>query len=250
MIKRILNGKKSKKAPAEPVLDLSVVVPDSTPFERELIQQTAQTTMTSPERLLALIRAVEYVVTNQIEGDVVECGVWRGGSMFAAARSLLHFGDWSRRLWLYDTFEGMSIPTERDVDMSGVPARELLINDDIHDPKGVWCLSTLEEVKKHLEESCYPEKQICYIEGKVEQTLPETTPEKISILRLDTDWYESTRCELEYLFPLLSSGGILIIDDYGHWQGCRKAVNEYFSSRGIRIFLSRIDYTGRIAIKQ
>jgi hypothetical protein len=84
----------------------------------------------------------------------------------------------------------------------------------------------------------------------VEKTLPETRPEKISLLRLDTDWYESTRCELEYLFPLLSPGGILIIDDYGHWHGCRKAVNEYFSTRGIRIFLSRIDYTGRLAVKQ
>ena len=85
--------------------------------------------------------------------------------------------------------------------------------------------------------------------GKVEDTLPKISPDEISILRLDTDWYESTRCELEVLFPKLSVGGVLIIDDYGHWQGCRKAVDEYFSKHGIRMFLQRIDYTGRVGIK-
>jgi O-methyltransferase len=83
----------------------------------------------------------------------------------------------------------------------------------------------------------------------VEDTIPNNIPEKIAILRLDTDWYESTRHELVHLFPRLSPYGVLIIDDYGCWQGAKKAVDEYISENNLRIFLSRIDSTGRIAIK-
>ena len=83
----------------------------------------------------------------------------------------------------------------------------------------------------------------------MEDTIPKNSPEKISILRLDTDWYESTKHELEYLFPRLSSGGILIIDDYGHFKGAKKAVDEYFTKNKIQYFLNRIDYTGRLIVK-
>jgi O-methyltransferase len=85
--------------------------------------------------------------------------------------------------------------------------------------------------------------------GKVEDTFPKDTPDKIAILRLDTDWYESTRHELIHLYPKLSIGGVLIIDDYGHWEGARKAVDEYINDNTLRILLNRIDYTGRIAVK-
>ncbi len=80
-------------------------------------------------------------------------------------------------------------------------------------------------------------------------TIPKNVPEKISILRLDTDWYESTKHELNNLFPRLVSGGILIIDDYGHFQGSKKAVDEYFEENKISSFLFRIDYTGRLFVK-
>ena len=92
-------------------------------------------------------------------------------------------------------------------------------------------------------------KNIIYIKGKVEETIPEIIPGKISLLRLDTDWYESTLHNLNHLFPLLSKGGILILDDYGHWQGARKAVDEYLEKNNVKILLNRIDYTGRIAVK-
>jgi hypothetical protein len=88
-----------------------------------------------------------------------------------------------------------------------------------------------------------------FVKGKVEDTIPASTPDRIAILRLDTDWYASTRHELEHLYPLLAPGGVLIIDDYGHWEGCRQAVDEYFASRNLQVLLNRVDYTGRIAVK-
>ena len=155
----------------------------------------------------------------------------------------------ARQLWLYDTFEGMSEPTGADVDLQGQAADHLLRIHSPEDRHGVWCLSRLEEVEQTMAASGFPRARTRFVQGKVEDTLPTTRPQSIALLRLDTDWYESTRCELEYLFPLLSPGGVLIIDDYGHWQGCRQAVDDYFAATGQVIHLARMDYTGRIGIK-
>ena len=229
-------------------------LPDASEEEIELIQSVQATTMTSPERIIGLVRAIDYVIQAGIPGDFVECGVWRGGSMSVAARALLtrqrhdhHFAD--RSLWLYDTFEGMSEPTSADVDLQGQTAERLLRIHRPDDRHGVWCISRLEEVQQTMAASGFPRSRTHFIQGKVEETLPTTRPQSIALLRLDTDWYESTRCELEYLFPLLSVGGVLIIDDYGHWQGCRQAVDDYFRLTGQVIHLARMDYTGRIGIK-
>jgi hypothetical protein len=97
--------------------------------------------------------------------------------------------------------------------------------------------------------SGYDAARLRFVKGKVEDTVPAQAPARIAILRLDTDWYESTRHELEHLDPRLSPGGVLIIDDYGHWAGCRQAVDEYFASRKLHALLNRVDYTGRIAVK-
>ena len=97
-------------------------------------------------------------------------------------------------------------------------------------------------------ETGYPMAQIQFVSGMVEQTLLKQKPEKVALLRLDTDWYESTKCELEQLFPRLVPGAVLIIDDYGHWDGCRRAVDEYFEQHQVRMLLNRIDYTARIGI--
>ena len=105
-------------------------------------------------------------------------------------------------------------------------------------------------VKKNMASTDYPEENIIYIKGKIEETLPGYIPRKISILRLDTDWYESTKHELEHLYPILSPGGVLIIDDYGHFAGARKAVDEYFSGLEKPPYMPRIDYSGRIIIKK
>jgi hypothetical protein len=149
---------------------------------------------------------------------------------------------------MYDTFDGMSTPTEMDVDFQGQTAQQLLEQQDRSDETSVWCCSPLDQVKMTMSNTGYPLEQIKCIEGKVEQTLLVDVPEQIALLRLDTDWYESTRCELEYLFPRLVPGGVLIIDDYGHWKGCRRAVDEYFEQNQIAMLLNRIDYTGRIGI--
>ena len=224
-------------------------VPDATPGQIEIIASVRELTMTSPERILALCNAVEYVAANEIDGDFVECGVWRGGSMAAAAKTLIDAGETDRTLWMYDTYDGMSEPTEQDVDLCGHTARQLMNEQERSDATSVWCCSPLEQVKTAMRGTGYPIEQIKFVEGKVEDTLPQQAPDKIAFLRLDTDWYESTRCELEYLFPKLVPGGVLIVDDYGHWEGCRRAVDEYFQKNQISMLLNRIDYTGRIGIK-
>ena len=87
------------------------------------------------------------------------------------------------------------------------------------------------------------------VKGKVEDTLPGHAPDHIAVLRLDTDWYASTKHEMEHLYPRLARGGVLIIDDYGHWAGSRQAVDEYLAEHGIHLLLNRTDYTGRMALK-
>jgi len=212
-------------------------------------KKVRQYTMTSSARIFSLCEAVKYIQDKNIEGDVVECGVWKGGSMMAVAETLLKSGETNRELYLFDTFEGMSPPTEHDVDISGGTAESLLNSSDKEQDESVWCRATLDIVKNALSSTRYPTEKIHYIEGMVERTIPQFAPQKIALLRLDTDWYESTKHEMEHLFPRLVKGGILIIDDYGHWQGARKAVDEYVCKNNIKIFLNRIDYTGRIAVK-
>lgn len=206
-------------------------------------------TMTSAERIVALCEAVQYIQEKQIAGDIVECGVWKGGSMMAVAETLLRTGDANRHLYLFDTFEGMTPPTENDVDIHGATAESMLSESDREQAESVWCRAGLEGVKDALGLTGYPQEKLHFIKGMVEETIPEFIPEKIALLRLDTDWYESTKHELEHLFPRLAKGGVLIIDDYGHWQGARKAVDEYLEKNNVKILLNRIDYTGRIAVK-
>ncbi len=207
-------------------------------------------TMTTAERVYSLIEAVKYIEKNKIEGDIVECGVWKGGSMMAVAETLKYCKNFARNLYLYDTFEGMSEPTEHDKTFYGEAAKKLLEENTEKEKNPIWAYSSLEAVRQAMNSTNYPEDKIKYIKGKVEETIPGNIPSKIALLRLDTDWYKSTYHEMTYLFPLLTVGGILILDDYGHWQGARKAVDEYFEKKPTRIFLGRIDETGRIAIKQ
>ncbi len=207
-------------------------------------------TMTSIERMYSLYNSVNYVLTNNIEGDFVECGVWRGGSSMLIAKMLINRNIENRKIFLYDTFEGMSEPTEIDKTFIGQDAKMLLDKGADNKEESVWCLATIDDVQNNLSLTSFNKNNIVYIKGKVEDTIPNYMPEgKISLLRLDTDWYESTKHELLNLYPLISKNGILIIDDYGHWEGCRNAVDEYFSSKKISHFTQRIDYTGRIMIK-
>jgi hypothetical protein len=215
--------------------------------DRAIIEATTPYSMTSNDRLLTLISAVRFIAQNKIAGAIAECGVWRGGSMMAAALALLNEGDTDREIYLYDTFQGMSDPTEADKSFDGRSAASQLA--ETPQGEGVWCFSSLDEVKTNLAKTKYPIERVHFIEGKIEDTIPANAPPSLALLRLDTDWYESTRHELEHLFPLLVEGGFLIIDDYGHWQGARKAVDEFLAASEKKYFLHRIDETGRLLIK-
>lgn len=246
---RKLFRKKKTPAPVDRQTELKNTYPDFSTETVNTILSVEPYTMTSPERIEAVCSAVEYIAGQKILGDVVECGVWRGGSMMAMAQCLLRLDDSERKLHLYDTFEGMPPAQDIDKDFLDEDASELLESQDKEDPKSIWCYSGIEEVQTNMESTGYAQDLIRYVKGKVEDTLQAKFPGPIALLRLDTDWYESTKICLEVLYPKLVEGGVLIIDDYGHWQGCRKAVDEYFAKQGIAIFLQRIDYTGRIAIK-
>ncbi len=220
---------------------------DFTPEQRRIIDTAMPFSMTGMARMAALVNAVTYVTENRIPGDIVECGVWRGGSMMTMAMTLLSLGDKSRSLYLFDTYEGMSQPTEHDTKADGTPAAKQYEAYAQRDKK--WCYASLDDVRENILSTGYPEDKLHLIKGKVEDTIPKTLPGNLAILRLDTDWYESTRHELIHLYPLLGVKGVMIIDDYGHWAGAKKAVDEYFKARGEGVYLHRIDYTARLMIK-
>ena len=208
----------------------------------EIYSKVKDFTMVDTERCYALYQAVLHIIKNNIPGDFAECGVWKGGSCMLVAYTLLQAGKTDRKIWLYDTFMGMSKPGVND----GPEELEQWANKKLTEEKNEWCLATVDEAKANMLKTGYPEGQLCFIKGKVEETIPGAKPNNICLLRLDTDWYESTRHELLHLYPLLQKGGVLIIDDYGAWQGARRATDEYFNNG---VFLNRIDWTGRMLIK-
>lgn len=215
-----------------------------------LIASLRPYTMTSAERLWSLMNAVRYVVDENLPGDFAECGVWRGGSVMAMALELRRLGATDRRIWLYDTFAGMTAPTGRDVEAhTGRTAAQMMLATEVGDGNNVWAHATRGDVEANLATTGYPAENLVYVEGDVAVTLQKSVPEAISLLRLDTDWYESTRLGLEVLYPRLVIGGVCILDDYGHWQGARTAVDEYFAGRGERPFMHPIDYSGRLFVK-
>jgi O-methyltransferase len=219
----------------------------SDPAFYALYEQTKSFTMTSIERMYALYKAVEYISRAEIPGEIVECGVWRGGSMMLAALTLLKLGDVRRRLILFDTFAGHPRPD---------PVRDAQANFDEWlrrrrtDESSDWAAVSLDEVRKNLQSTGYPAEKIIFIQGVVEKTIVPNRPDMIALLRLDTDWYESTAHELKYLYPLLADqGGIILIDDYGSMPGAQQAVEEYFKDWRDAPLLNRIDFTGVIGVK-
>jgi len=202
-------------------------------------------TMTGRARMYALWQAINY--TRGLPGSFVECGVWRGGSSMLADLTLREAAV-PRPIWMYDTYEGMPPPGPDDVDWIGMSPLDDW--DAIKAEDGnVFACASLDDVKASIRSVGLDVSMIKFVAGRVEDTIPATMPDEIAVLRLDTDWYESTLHELRHLWPRLVSGGVLIVDDYGHWQGARKAVDEFFAGRPDAPMLTRIDYTGRIALK-
>lgn len=237
-------------APAKPT-PAGEFPPDFDESTKTICRTVRPYTMTSPERINALVGAVRYVAKHRIAGAIVECGVWRGGSMMAVALALRELGDETRDLYLYDTYAGMPPPDDVDRAIDGLRAKERFQQAQTSADPAHWsrCYSSLEEVRRNVLGTGYPQDKFHFIAGKVEETIPDQIPAEIALLRLDTDWYESTRHEMIHLYPRLRPGGVLIIDDYGHWQGARKAIDEYVAERKLKLLLHRVDYTGRIAVK-
>ena len=207
-------------------------------------------TMTSPQRLINTLKSCHYVVKNNIPGDFVECGVWRGGNGILAKKVFEYLGS-NKKVWMFDTFQGMTAPTSVDVAAKTQLAAESYFLKSQKETHNEWCFASLKDVQKNCSDAGLDINSFKFIKGDVCETLktPKNIPAKISVLRLDTDWYESTKAELEILYPRLSDRGVLIIDDYGHWEGAKKAVDEYFSLQKYKPLFNVIDRTGRSAIK-
>ena len=209
----------------------------TSPQDERILERVLPYTMTGAPRLQALVDSVRYCLARDIPGDFVECGVWRGGSVLAMILTLQEEGRTDRDIHLFDTFEGMTAPTEHDVSSLDPPALETWSAAQERDERPWSELFAGEQfneeaVRETVLSTGYPPERIHFVRGPVEETLPANAPETIALLRLDTDWYESTRHELEHLYPRLSEAGVLIIDDYGHWDGARRAVDEYFEAHG------------------
>jgi len=233
------------------VLFLEGAYPDLDRDFAPLYRASVECTASSVERLYALYTAMKYVVASGVPGDIVECGVWRGGNCMLAALSLQLLGDDTRHVWLYDTFSGMSEPTGRDRDVYG--GRALDMRDKgftaAGRPTPFQFVASLEDVTANMASTGFPAERTRFVEGRVEDALPSTRPERIALLRLDTDWYESTAHAMRHLYPLLAPGGVLLLDDYGDWPAVREAIHECLAEQGEELLLHRIDNTGRIAVR-
>lgn len=227
--------------------DLSWLIPDASRAEREVITTASAYTSTNPAAQWAFIQAIKHVERAGVQGDIVECGVWKGGNLIIAGLMRKHLA-FQRTIWGYDTFAGMTEPTDNDVKPGfAVDAKakfKALNSGAVTD----WCFVPIEDVETAYRDSV-GDIDVKLIKGRVEDTLlePANLPAQISILRLDTDFYESTKLELEILYPRLRPGGVMIIDDYGVWAGSRKAVDEYFGAD--RPWLHYINRGVRLAIK-
>jgi len=214
----------------------------------KFINISSKFSMTGHARMHLLSQAILNTKKKRLEGDFVECGVWRGGNILLY-KLLNDFYDLNKTIFAYDTFEGMTEPEDIDMDFCGTSAKKYLIaNRKSENLNNVHCFATIDRVRKNILEYTNLEN-INFIVGPVEKTLliKKNLPKKISVLRLDTDWYSSTKIELEILYPRLVDGGVLIIDDYGSWQGSKKATDKYFF--GKKKWLHVYDHTCRYLIK-
>ena len=222
-------------------------------FEKSILNICSKFSMTGFERMYFLIKAIEQIKNNKIQGDFVECGVWKGGNLILFQKMIEKLNI-KKKIYAYDTFKGMTDPGKFDYTFEKREAKEILSTlrkKKVDSKKNIVLAEcSLDDVTKNYKKNTKLNKNLHCIKGPVETTLKikKNIPKKISILRLDTDWYESTKIELEILFPLLTKNGILIIDDYGYWKGAKKAVDQYFFKKPITLF--KIDFTSRFIIKK
>lgn len=222
---------------------------DMEPAFVDIFAEVRDLTLTSPDCIYALYNATRHVVESGLEGDFVECGVWKGGSAMTIALTLRSLGVTDRMIYLYDTFAGMTRPEAVDVRQRDGTEQISRWEMNQRSDHNEWCYAPIDEVKANLAATGYPEERLVWVKGVVEETIPTIAPERIALLRLDTDWYRSTYHELTHLYPRLQPGGMLIVDDYGAYDGARLATDQYFNEKGRRPFFNRIDTAARIAVK-
>ena len=219
-------------------------IPEIDQENKDLIEFIGDYSLTPLIRRWTLIKSLHYINKNKMIGDIVECGIWRGGNLFLAKKIQdKYYNEIKRKFYGFDTFEGMTEPSVHD----GEKINE--IYQSFKDKNEPWTKASLDDVKNSSKKLFSDINQFNFIKGKVEETLldKKNLPNKISLLRLDTDLYESTKIELEILYPLLVEKGILIIDDYGDFQGCRKAVDEYFLDKNV--LMISVDKSCRVIVK-
>ena len=218
--------------------------------DAKLISVVSKYSMTPKIRIYNLLQALRHIKQKNIDGDFVECGVWKGGNIILFKKFLENeLKNSNKKIFAYDTYEGMNQPSEEDYNLTSKVSAKILLKKEKNKDSNIWGISKIEDVKKNISENVKNLDNINFIKGEVEQTLnsEKNLPLKISILRLDTDWYLSTKKELEVLYDRVSSGGIIIIDDYGHWNGSKKAVDEFFSNK--YVWMHYVDYACRLIIK-
>ena len=196
-----------------------------------------------PTSSYTVYNCLKHIIQNKIKGDLVECGVFKGKMIAVMIETLNFYNSSEKNIYLYDTFEGMTPNSEVDkhVDTGQKNQVKLEKGDNYCD---------IESVQKNLENFNYDEKKIFYIKGDVKETLEGRLPDQISLLRLDTDFYESSLIELEKLYPKVNNSGFVIYDDYGHWIGQKKATDEFFTNKNIKPFLVRTSRKERLEVKK
>lgn len=192
-------------------------------------------TMIGMQRLTSLQRCVETVLTEDVPGDLVECGVWRGGASILMRAVLSAYGDEKRSVWLCDSFEGVPPPDPAHYEADkGI---------NLHRAAGVLAVSEA-QVRANFEHYGVLDDRVRFVPGWFKDTLQNAPIDRISVLRLDGDLYESTIQALDALYPRLSSDGYCIIDDYHAIDACRQAVADYRTAHGVTAEIEEIDGTG------
>ncbi len=230
----------------------------------EAVKMVRNNSMMSPLNLLTLYEQAVYCEKKNIEGAYVECGVWKGGAVGIMAKANLTHGKSRRPLHLFDAFDDICAP---DAELDGekaiidMQAYTTLKNKDemkgqLEAVKGAYDSlgghGTIDVCKNMFENILhYPSSSIHYHKGWFQDTIPADHQQidKIAILRLDGDWYASIKVCLDYLYDKVVPGGLIVIDDYGHYEGCTKAVDEFLESRNIKTFLSYAIVGSRYFVK-
>src|SRR5271165_964761 len=223
---------------------------DFTTDEYNIVKAVACRSLSSPEAVVSLIRSIRYILANNIPGDFVECGVYCGGSIEVMIRTLQLF-NCERQIYGYDTFDGMPQPGKLDYEYGTGYAMDTwnTLRDGDKTEGSNWVKCGIEEVARYISNLGYPKCNTYLIKGMVEDTIPKCAPKEIALARFDTDFYQSTQHEFNHLYPLIASGGVLIIDDYGAFQGSFMATEEYIHNHKLRAYLHRVDEHVRMLVK-